>query len=285
MVLLWGGTAVLGDLILLEAIPLVWYRILIAVAVIWAILRFRATPVKVGRKTLWKLFGAGCIIALHWIAFFHAIKISNVSITLACLSAGALFVSLLEPLFFRRRISWNEIFLSIAVIIGIFTILVVETAYWNGIIVALFAATLSALFSVINGLLVRSETPEVISLYELSGGVLAITVYLVAALAFGRLDPASLVPTPMDWVYLLVLGIVATAYAYIEAVSVMKHLTPFTVVLTINLEPVYGIIIAFLIFGSKEKMSPEFYLGTSLIIGAVVVNGWLKRRRTKRLSM
>lgn len=257
---------------------------LIAVLAITAYLKWKGDSLAVKGSMRWKLYGAGAVIALHWITFFHAIKISNVSITLACMGSAALFVSILEPIFFKRKVAPSEILLGLLVIVGISTIFAVETAYTNGIIVALISASLSASFSVINGLLVKKETPAVITVHELFGGWLAIGLFAAFAWPIRGQEWSAFVPTSMDWVYLLILGSVATAYAFIQSVEVMKHLSPFTVVLTINMEPVYGILMAYFIFGKDEKMSPSFYFGAALILLSVIVNGWLKRRRKRKLA-
>lgn len=282
MVFLWGFTAILGDLISLDAIPLVAHRMLIAVLTIYLFLKIRGTKTIVRGKLRWKLYGAGMVIALHWITFFHAIKISNVSITLACISSGALFVSILEPIFFKRKIAMSEILLGIAVMIGISTIFYSEAGYAAGILTALFSAFLSAFFSVLNGLLVRETSSGVITVNELFGGWLAIVVFILITVLTGTREIESIVPSWNDTGLLLVLGTIATAYAFIQSVEVMKHLSPFTVMLTINLEPVYGILLAYFIFDKDEKMSLSFYIGATVILISVVVNGILKRRRKRR---
>ena len=224
----------------------------------------------------------GFLIALHWVTFFHAIKISNISITLACLSSGSLFGALFEPIFFKRKLRLYEVVLGLVVIVGISTIFAVETQYAWGIATALTSASLSALFSTINGLWVRNHKPTVISTYELTGGFLMLTVWLLIRgdLSVGQAMNIS----GSDWGYLFVLGTICTAYPFIEAVRVMKHLNPFTVLLTINLEPVYGIVLAYLIFGEKEQMSPAFYFGTLLILCAVMANGVIERYRRRAIS-
>ncbi|TNE27985.1 MAG: EamA family transporter [Bacteroidetes bacterium] len=282
VVFLWGFTAILGDIISVDSIPLVTYRMLIAVISIYAFLKFKGVNVAVSGPLRWKLYGAGMIIALHWITFFHAIKISTVSVTLACIGSGTLFVSILEPLFFRRKIALSEVLLGIAVAAGIFTIANAETSYINGVIIALISAFLSALFSVMNGMLVKKSNSAVITVHELFGGWLAIALLMIAQLAFGERSVESISLTAKDVGLLIVLGTIATAYAFIESVAVMKELSPFTVVLTINLEPVYGILLAYFLLGDDEKMSPEFYFGALIILASVLINGYLKRKQRRR---
>lgn len=234
----------------------------------------------------------GIVIALHWLSFFGAIKVSNVSITLSVLSTGAFFTSILEPIFYKRKIIWYEIIFGLIVIVGLYIIFQVETEYVMGIALALISAFLSACFSLINGKLAQKERASVISFYELSTGVAAISLYLLFLTFFGEngsgFNAEFFSLSSSDWWYLFILASVCTAYAFIASVAVMKHLTPYTVMLTINLEPVYGILLAFAIFGSEEKMDPGFYYGALLILSTVIMNGILKttgkRRNKKKLS-
>ena len=223
----------------------------------------------------------GVVIAFHWLTFFKAIKVSNVSVTLACLSTGALFTSFLEPIFYKRKIIAYEVFFGILVVIGLYTIFSVETQYVFGILLALISAFLSALFSVLNGRLAKQYDSTNISFYELLGGTLCFTIALVLMGDFNsQLFQLSL----DDWMYLGILSSICTAYAFIVSVQILKHLSPYTVMLTINLEPIYGIILAVLIFKDKEKMSPEFYIGAAIILATVVLNGIVKHLKTKRES-
>ncbi len=273
IVFIWGFTAILGELISLDALPLVWFRMVMALSFILFYFLLKKQSLRVSKKLLLLFLFLGLVIALHWLTFFKAIKVSNVSVTLACLSTGAFFTSLLEPLFFKRRVVLYEVFFGLLVVSGLYIIFNFEGDYYLGIILALTSAFLSALFSVLNGRLAQKYEPSVISFYELSGGVLCLSVYLLFSASF---TPAFFNLQAMDWVYLLILSSICTAYAFIASVKVMKFLSPYTVMLTINLEPVYGILLALLIFKEKEKMSPEFYLGAIIIVATVVLNGVLK---------
>ena len=276
LVFIWGFTAILGALISINAIPLVWYRMLIAVIIVYFYFLIKKKSLKVQPKSLLKFVIGGIIIAIHWIAFFSAIKIANVSVALVTLSTGALFTSLIEPLFFKRRLDFLELLFGIIVITGLYIIFNVESNYTLGIIYALVAAFLSALFSVLNGLFVRKHSAEVISFYQLASGVAFITCYIFATTGFSYDDFAL---SKSDFIYLFILSSICTAYAFITSVKIMKHLTPYTVMLTINLEPVYGIILAVIIFGEKEKMSPQFYIGALIILITVIINGILKNKK------
>lgn len=275
IVFIWGFTAILGELISLDALPLVWFRMSMAVGFIFLFMIYKKSKFVVPRKTLFIFFFLGLVIALHWLTFFKAIKVSNVSVTLACLSTGAFFASFLEPILYRRKVIWYEVVFGLVVIGGLYIIFNVEGDYYLGIILALISAFLSALFSVVNSKYAKMYDSTVISFYELLGGVLCFSVYLLFTNNFSQ-DFFTLKTS--DWLYLLLLSSVCTAYAFITSVKVMKFISPYTVMLTINLEPVYGIILALLIFKEKEKMSPAFYFGAVIILSTVILNGIIKYR-------
>lgn len=283
IVFIWGFTAVLGALITLDAVPLVWYRMLLASAFIFLWIKWKKKKLRLAPKRVMVLLIAGVIIAAHWLTFFGAIKVSNVSITLALLSTGAFFTSILEPVFYKRKVIWYEILFGLIVICGLYIIFKVETEYLAGIILALMSAFLSAVFSLINGKLAKKEDASVISFYELLTGTGAITIYLLIVTFFGSgitgFSTEFFSLSAADWGYLLILASICTAYAFIASVAVMRHLSPYTVMLTINLEPVYGILLAFWVFGSEEAMTPEFYYGAAIILSTVIMNGFLKTRR------
>ncbi len=281
LVFIWGFTAILGALIHLDALPLVWYRMLIAVVFIGLYFIVTKKSFRTDSRSLMKFLLTGVLISLHWLAFFHAIKVSNVSITLAMLSTGALFTSFIEPLFFKRKIDPLEILFGLIIVAGLMIIFKVESGYTEGIIFALIASFLSALFSVLSGLYVKEYPPQTISFYQIFFGVLSITVYLFVT---GSFTSDFFVLTTSDIVYLLILGGICTAYPFIVSMKLMRYITPYTMLLTINLEPVYGIILAVLIFGEKEKMSTQFYLGAIIILLTVVVEAVVKHRRKKRLE-
>ena len=267
VVLIYGFTAILGKLISLPAAQLVWYRMLIALISFYIFLRWRKTNLSIDRKQFVQLFGIGMIVALHWIAFFGAIKIANVSVALGCLATSTLFTSLLEPFFFRKRINALEVIIGLLIILGLYMIFRFETSYSLGIIVALAAAFLAGLFSVLNKKMVVHQKASVISFYEMMGGVFCITIYLLVS-GCGN-NPLS-IPTPTDFICLLALGIICTAYAFAVQVKIMKHLSAYIVALTINLEPVYGILMAYFLFGETEHMTAGFYLGTTIILLSVL---------------
>ncbi|WP_139856705.1 DMT family transporter [Aequorivita sinensis] len=284
IIFIWGFTAVLGALISLEAIPLVWYRMLLATLIIFAFLKFKKEKLNFSLKTLSGFALGGVIIALHWLTFFGAIKASNVSVTLAVLSTGAFFASILEPLIYGRKVILYEVLFGLVVVAGLYVIFDVEASYTLGIVLALISAFLSALFSVINGKFVLKHKASAISFYELMFGVLGITIYLAFS---GSFTADFFKVSASDWMYLLILASVCTAYAFIASVHVMKWISPYTVMLSINMEPVYGIILALIILGDSENMSPQFYYGALIILVTVVANGIIKitqERKRRRLS-
>lgn len=228
------------------------------------------------RKEGWKSLLAGIVIAIHWITFFHAIKISTVSVALASMSTGAFFGSLIEPLASRRKVDKNEMLLGLLVILGLYLIFRFEGQYTIGIITALVSAFLSALFSVINAKLVKTNTPFKITFLELLGGWLTCTVFLIFT---GGLNLELLALSNSDWGYLALLGSVCTAYAFIETVRLMRNISPFTFLLSINLEPIYGIIMALIFFGEGKELDPYFFVGAGIIISTVFVDIWLKKRK------
>jgi len=278
IVFIWGFTAVLGKLISIEAIPLVWFRLSIATVLLYFLLVFKKANLKLTVKSFFQFLIAGLIIGVHWIAFFYAIKISNVSITLAALATGALFASILEPLFFKTKIKPYEILLSLLTVIGIIIIFNVESQYATGIIVALFAAFLSALFTVINADFIKHYSATVISFYELLFAALLISIIILFQDGFSS-EFFNL--SNNDWLYIVVLGSVCTAYALTASTMLLEKISPFTMMLTVNLEPVYGIILALIVLGNSEKMNPQFYYGAILIFVSVILNGYIKIKMKK----
>jgi drug/metabolite transporter (DMT)-like permease len=279
IVLIWGFTAILGALISLDAIPLVWYRMSLAVVFIVLYFVIKKKSFKADRIGIGKFFLTGVVIALHWIFFFKAIKVSNVSVALVTMSTGAFFVSLIEPLFFKRRINKLEIVLGLIVILGLYIIFSFESQYRLGIFYALISSLLSAIFSVLNGLFIKKYAASTISLYQLFFGVVFITAYLFFMNGFSI---SFFKISKLDWLYLLILSSFCTAYAFIASVKVMKYLSPYTVILTLNLEPVYAILLALFIFGEKEKMNIEFYFGAFIVLFVVLVNGIIKNKTVIR---
>ncbi len=281
IVFIWGFTAILGKLLTIDAIPLVWYRMLLASIFIFAYVKIKNISLKINRKQLFSYIIGGIVIAIHWVTFFYAIKISNISIALATMSTGAFFTIFIEAIFKKKKINFNELIFGILAIIGLFIIYNSEISLQFGMLIALLSSFLSAVFSVLNADFVKENNATVISFYEILSGVIAITIFL---LINGELLKSSFFElTPLDYLWLFILSSFCTAYAFIVSVDLLKKLSPFTVMLTINLEPIYAIVLAIILFPNKEKMSISFYLGASLILLTVIVNGILKTKNKKSL--
>lgn len=220
------------------------------------------------------LLGIGIVIGLHWMAFFGAIKVSNVAVALSTLSTGALFSAFLEPIFFKRKINVSEIILAIVVSCCILIIYNAKPEYWLGIVLGIICSFLSALFSVLNGKIHTKFPSQKIMFYEMVGGLMVVCFFLPFVGGMDTILNVSL----KDLGLLVLLGSLFTAYPMIESVNLMKYISPFTLLLNVNLEPVYGILLAWLIFGESEEMTPLFYIATAIMVLAIVVNVILKKK-------
>jgi drug/metabolite transporter (DMT)-like permease len=221
------------------------------------------------------------IIALHWITFFAAIKASNISITLAMFSTGAFFASLIEPLFYKRKIIGYEIIFGFIVIAGVVLITQTELQYLLGIALGISSALFSTLFAVLNGQFVKNYKASVISFYEFVSGVLFMSIFI--AFTGDGFDASYFQLSSSDWICLFILASICTAYAFIASIHVMKHITPYTLVLTYNLEPIYGIVLAVILFPQTETMRPLFYIGAALIISTVLLNAVFKNIKKPKI--
>jgi len=264
-VFIWGFTGILGALISVSAIFLVWYRLLIAVVSLFMYFLFARVNFKVDWQSFLQFIFTGALVGMHWLLFFQSIKISTVSVTLVCLSAMTLFTAIFEPLVTSKKISRLEIFAGIMIITGITLIFKFETQYTKGIILGLISAASASIFSIINSQFVKQKSAPVIAFYELSGAFFWLSLYLLIMGGFKN----GLYLKQDDIVYLMLLGTVCTAVAYVAGVSVMRQLSAFKVALITNLEPVYGIIMAFIFFGDLKKMTPGFWIGAIIILSTI----------------
>lgn len=282
IVFLWGFTAILGKLILAEAQVLVFYRMLFAAIFLYFYLRFvKKESIKVSKNLLFKLIGIGSVMAFHWLFFFQSIKVSNVSIALSCLSLSTLFAALIEPLVFRRKPDWTEIIIGVIIVVCISLIFNAELKYKEGIIYGILCALFGTIFSVFNGKIFGKTSSGNIIFYEIAGGWLVISLFFLFT---GQISSISEI-SYTDIALVLLLASVFTAYPMFESVKLMKFISPFTLILTVNLEPVYGIILAFFIFGASEHMSPIFYGASFIMIASIVVNGIIKSKRKKEVAI
>jgi len=276
LVLLLAFTGVVGKLITIDAEPLVWWRMLIALIGLMVYMGMKGTVFRIPKKAAIQMLLNGFITAAHWVSFFMAIKVSNVSVALICFSATTFFMAFLEPLFLKRKLIMYEVFLGLVVIGGLYFIFNIEVQYKLGIALGILAAFLGCLFAVINARFIKNYEASVITSYEMLGGVLALSIYMFA---FGGVDLSMMALSTPDLWYLLFLGLVCTSFAFVLMVELLKMVTPFSIAISLNLEPIYAIIIALLFFGQSEYMKPGFYIGSLVIISSILLNGFLKNRK------
>ncbi|MBR9922411.1 MAG: DMT family transporter [Bacteroidetes bacterium] len=276
-VLLFGFTAILGDLITLAAFPIVWWRVLITSVSLLFLVRLKRMVKEIPRKLFLQYAGIGVLVAIHWVTFYGAIKLSNASITLVCMATTSFFTSLLEPLILRRPIAWYELALGILIIPGMMLIASdLESGMMLGVWTGLASAFLAALFAIFNKVLIDKARPMAITLIELSSSWLFLTLCL--PLFFFIQPEARMMPEGLDWGYLVILALLCTTLAYVLSLLALKHLTAFASNLTVNLEPVYGVLLAMLILKEHQELEPNFYWGMSVILLAVFSYPILKRK-------
>ena len=278
IVFIWGFTAILGRLVTIPAVELVFYRTLFAFLLLGPLCVWRGQSLRLEPRTVGHLLLTGTVIALHWILFFAAARVATVSVCLAGMATGSLWTSLLEPVWQRRPLRWLEIGLGLVAMAGLYVVFRFEFNHALGLGMAVASAFLSALFSVINARFATVYDAQVVTFYEMVGAFLGTAVCLPVFAAFFYEDAvAQLLPAPTDWLWILVLAWVCTVYAYSAAVQLLRRFMPFAINLTVNLEPVYGIGLAVLVFGEKERMTTGFYLGTLIILASVLSYPLLKR--------
>ena len=285
-VFLAGFTGILGRLIELDAPMLVWYRMLITSITLAAILFFRKELQRLSVRDTAKLFGVGAIVAIHWVTFYGSIKYSNVSVSLTCFSAIGFFTAFLDPLIMRKRIDLKEVLLGLLAIAGIYLIFDFYTEFKLGIFFGIISALLESLFPILNKNLLNEFSAKTVTVYEMGGGFIALTFIMPL---FLKLQPAAyFLPTVSDWLWLLVLAWLCTVFTFILALNALKKISPFTANLAYNLEPVYGIILAFIFFQENKSLSAGFYYGLGLILLAVILQMLrvvVKAREDRKVNM
>ncbi len=281
IVFLWGFTAILGKLIHANAEILVFYRMLFAAICLFVYIRvFRKDSIKVSKKVFFQLAAIGLSMALHWYCFFHSIKISNVSIALSCLSLSTLFASIMEPIIFKRKIDISEVIMGVVIVSCILMIFKTEFQYKEGIFYGVMCAIFGTIFSVFNGKMFGKTSSGNIIFYEIFSGWFVLMLFYLFSGQIFEINEISY----SDLALIGLLASVFTAFPMLESVNLMKYISPFTLILTVNLEPVYGIILAFFIFGESEHMSPVFYIASGVMILAIIVNGLIKAKKQKTLN-
>lgn len=282
-VLLAGFTGILGRLITLNEGLLVWYRLLITAVTLWILFFFSKKLQGISFREIVKITGVGAIAALHWVTFYGSIKYANVSVALVCFSAIGFFTAFVEPLVTRKRMNWTELLLGLIAIAGISLIFHFDPQYKTGIVVGLISALLGSLFPVFNRQLLQIHTPETVTLYELSGGFLFLSVLLPFYLSY--FPPDHVLPTISDLGWLLVLAWLCTVWAFNLSMNALKKISAFTVNLTYNLEPLYGIALAFAVYREDKLLTGSFYIGLLLIVISVLLQTWLFYRTHKKSSV
>ncbi len=285
IVLIWGFSGILGMLISIPAVEVVFYRTSISAVVLLGFILFTKRQLfQSGRKGVLAQLTTGTLIAIHWILFFQSARVSNVSICLAGMSTCALWTSLLEPIFYKRKIQPVDIILSLLAVAGMAIVFQVEFEYWEGLVLAIISAFIASIFTIINGRFIQQgKDAFVITFYEMSGAALIILLFF--PFYSGWNGGLNLTLIGWDYAWMGLLAIVCTVYAYSISVKIMTHITPFVMNLTVNLEPVYGIMLALIVFGANEEMSAGFYGGTALVLIAVLAYPIINKiKRSKRLS-
>ncbi|RIV21156.1 DMT family transporter [Fibrisoma montanum] len=282
IVVIWGFTAILGKFLEPLSSPVVvLYRTLLAAGGMALVLYARKQSVQLAPGERLRLLATGGLIALHWIAFFAAARIANVSVCLAGMATSSLWASLLEPLLLRRRIRSVEVFLGAVVMVGLYLIFRFEFDKMAGLLMAVLSAMLSSLFTIINSRFTQRHNALVISFYEMSGAFVTSALFVGLLLGFGQSEGPLVPVSGLHWLWLAILSFVCTVYAYTIGIRLLRKFSPYMAVLTVNLEPVYGILLAVVIFGSSERMTPGFYAGTLVILAAVLAYPFLNRTMRK----
>lgn len=279
-IVLFGFTAILGKEISLREVMLVWHRLWITVLSIAFIPGVLIALKKMTRTEVIRFMGIGIITCLHWLAFYGSIKLSNVSIALSCLATTSLFTSIIEPWLFKRKVSPLEVILGVVVTIGIVIITQATLGYHTGIVVGLLSALLASLFSTLNKKYMADHHPVTMTFLELGTGFVFLTLLL--PVYFNFFPEAVFMPGPKDWLWLIILAVVCTSVAYVLALIALKEISAYTANLAINLEPVYGILLAILFFNEHEELDSGFYVGTTLILGSVFLHPLIKRYQRKK---
>ncbi|MBR9859949.1 EamA family transporter [bacterium] len=284
-VFLFGFTAILGKLITLKELALVWNRLWIAVIGLILIPGVIQGIRKIKWQNLLKFAGIGVLVSLHWLTFYGSIKIGdNASLTLACLATTTLFASVLEPLITKSKFQLIELLIGLLVIVGIIFLTQLGSAYYKAIIVGLISAFLAALFSVLNKKYISNQNSISVSVIELSAGFAFLSLAYPLLVQYFPVE--HWYPKESDWLYILTLGLLCTSLAYVISLNALKELSAFTINLSINLEPVYGIILAILLLNEDRDLNTPFYIGTAIILSAVILHPvLLKLQKRKRKTV
>jgi drug/metabolite transporter (DMT)-like permease len=276
MVVILGLTGVFGKLISLNALSLVLYRMGIAFLSLAIFLAFKKQLFSVNKKDFLEILGVGALVTFHWLCFFESIKVSTVSVAVVCLATSSLFSALIEPLFFKRKLLGYEVVMGVIVIIALGFVMGAETQYIWGYFYGIMAALLGTLFTLFNAKYIKKVGAAQITMIEMLSGLIIISGILLLQKDYSVFTSTISIT---DFSYLLILGILCTAMVFVWMTEIMRHITPFSLIMAINLEPIYSIILALIIFGNSELMSISFYIGSAIIIGVVFLDGYLKNKQ------
>ena len=275
MVLILGFTGIFGKLISLNTIELVWYRMLIAFITLFTFLAFKKELTKIKKKDFFGLLFVGSLVAVHWFFFFESIKVSNVSVAVVCLSTASFFSAMIEPFFLNRKPKLYEYILGIVVFVTLFLMLEAETKYTMGYIYGIIASFLGTLFTLYNAKYINRLEASKITMVEMLAGVIIFSILMLINKEIGI---SNLKININDFVYLFLLGTICTAAVFVWMVEIMKYISPYSLIMAINLEPIYSIVLALIIFSESEHMNLSFYIGASVIILVVFLESYLKNK-------
>ncbi len=273
MVLILGFTGIFGKLISLNTIELVWYRMLIAFITLFTFLAFKKELTKIKKKDFFGLLFVGSLVAVHWFFFFESIKVSNVSVAVVCLSTASFFSAMIEPFFLKRKPKLYEYILGIVVFVTLFLMLEAETKYTMGYVYGIIASFLGTLFTLYNAKYINRLEASKITMVEMLAGVIIFSILMLINKEIGI---SNLKININDFVYLFLLGTICTAAVFVWMVEIMKYISPYSLIMAINLEPIYSIVLALIIFSESEHMNLSFYIGASVIILVVFLESFLK---------
>ena len=270
LIFLWGFTSIFGVLITFDPILIVWFRLLIAAILIFVFLfLIYKDSLRLSNSSFFNFFIGGLLISIHWYLFFYSIKISSISLTLSILSTASLMTSFLEPIFYKRPFRIHELVFGLIAVVGLVLIFGIQYENYFAILISLICTLLSVLFSILNGYLIKNHSSFQICFYEILFGLI-ITSFIIL---FSDIQFPLLISIKFtDWIYIFILGSLCTAYAFVASTYILKFITPYTMMMSLNLEPIYGIVFSLIIFGEKEYMSIQFYIGAGIIFLGVIGN-------------
>jgi len=274
--MLWGFTGIFGKAIEMNAIMIVWYRMIISAVALIPFMVKHKQFILPDKKRLASIIITGFVVCLHWLTFYASIKASNVSIALSCFASVSLFSALLEPLFYRKKINKQNIILALFVLVGIYIIFAFQQLYAMGIVLALISALLGALFTILNKIFVSNDEPAPVTFIELISGFVFLSVLL--PLILPAFNVSFQIPSKIDWVWLLLLSVVCTSIAFTLSLEALKKVSAFTMNLSVNLEPLYSIVLAIILFKENELLNNGFYIGAVIVISSVFIHSLMQYR-------